>query len=212
MMNPNLKKNLCGLAVALALGAAPLGAAQAQTGAAGVPCPMTGHGPGAGMGPGMMGMGGMGMMGGGMMDMMMGGGGMGMMGGGMMGMGPLGMLDLTAEQRAKINKLTDEHRRKDWDTLGKIMDEQAKLRDLYAADTPDPKKIGAVYGGIARYRQQMIEANVELQNAIEATLTREQREELKQMRRGGMPGMGMGMGRGQGPGGQRGMPGPGMMR
>ncbi len=146
---------------------------------------------------------GMGMMGGGMMDMM--DGGCPMMGG--QGMGPIGMLDLTDEQRTQINKLTDEHRRKDWDTMGKIMDEQAKLRDLYAADTPDPKKVGAVYGSIAKYRQQMIEANVTLQNSIEATLTKEQRERLKQARRGGM---GMGMGRGMGHGGQGPMD-PGMM-
>jgi Spy/CpxP family protein refolding chaperone len=107
-------------------------------------------------------------------------------------MGPVGMLDLTAEQRAKINKLQDENRRKDWEIAGKIMDEQAKLRDLYAVDTPDPKKVGAVYGNIAKHRQQMIEADVALQNSIQATLTKEQREQLKQMRRGMRSGMGSG--------------------
>jgi len=159
---------------------------------------------GYGMGPG----GGMGMMGGGMMDMMMGGsgGGMGMMGGGMMGgMGPLGMLDLSDEQRGKIEKIQDDTRRKNWDTYGKIMDEQSKLRDLYSGETVDPKKVGAVYGGISKLQQQVIEANVEAHNRVQAVLTKEQKEQLKQWSRGGMGGRGM-----MGPGGRGGY-GPGNM-
>jgi Spy/CpxP family protein refolding chaperone len=152
---------------------------------------------GYGMGPG----GGMGMMGGGMMDMMMGGGPGGM---GMMGMGPVWMLDLSNEQRDKIEKIHDDARRKNWDTWGKIMDEQAKLRDLYAAETVDPKKAGAVYAGIARLQQQVIESSVEAHNRVQAVLTKEQKEQLRQWRRGGMGGRG-----GYGPGGM-GM-GPGMM-
>ncbi|MEW6330427.1 MAG: Spy/CpxP family protein refolding chaperone [Pseudomonadota bacterium] len=174
---------------------------------------------GYGMGPG----GGMGMMGGGMMDMMMGGGpgGMGMMGGGgmmgmgpgmgMMGMGPVWMLDLSDEQRDKIEKIQDDARRKNWDTYGKIMDEQAKLRDLYTGDTVDPKKVGATYAGIAKLHQQVIESGVETHNRVQAVLTKEQKEQLRQWRRGGMGSgmMGPGGRGGYGPGGM-GM-GPGMM-
>ncbi|MEW6330499.1 MAG: Spy/CpxP family protein refolding chaperone [Pseudomonadota bacterium] len=178
------------------------------------------------MQPGQMGGGGMGMMGGGMMDMMMGGGpgggmgmmgmggpGMGMMGGGMMGgMGPVWMLDLSDEQRDKIEKIQDDTRRKNWDTYGKIMDEQAKLRDLYTGETVDPKKVGAAYAGIAKLQQQVIESGVEAHNRVQAVLTKEQKEQLRQWRRGGMGGRGMmgpgGRG-GYGPGGM-GM-GPGMM-
>ncbi len=176
-----------------------------------------GMGPGMGMmgmgpGMGMMGMGGgmgmgPGMMGGGMMGGMMGmGPGMGMMGMGGMGMGPLAMLNLSDEQRGKINKIQDELRKKNWDTQGKILEESAKLRDLYDTDAPDPKKISAVYERIFALKRQMIEANIEAHNKVRAVLTKEQQEQLKQMRRGGM-GMGMGMG-GYGP---RGMPGPGTM-
>lgn len=168
-----------------------------------------GMGMGQGAGGGMCGGGGMGggMMGG-MGGGMMGGGGMGsgMMGmGGMTGsgMGMLGMLDLTDEQRAKINKIHDEHRRKDWDLLGKMQDEQAKLRDLFDADTPDPKKIGAVYGALGRLQQQMVESGVEAWNRVQEVLTKEQRDEFKQMRRGGPGPRG---GYGQGP-----MPHGGMM-
>jgi Spy/CpxP family protein refolding chaperone len=158
-------------------------------------------GPGM-MGPGMGGMMGM-MMGGGMGPGMM-GMGPGMMGGGMMGMGPFAMLNLSDEQRAKINKIQDELHKKNWDTQGKIMEENTKLRDLYDVDTPDPKKIGAVYERIYALKRQTIEASVEAHNKMRAVLTKEQQDQLKQMRRGG-PGMG-------GPGmmrGPRGM-GPGM--
>jgi Spy/CpxP family protein refolding chaperone len=156
-----------------------------------------GMGPGGGMGMGMMGMGGSGM--------------------GMMGMGPVSMLDLSDDQRDKIEKIQDDTRRKNWDTYGKIMDEQSKLRDLYAGETVDPKKVGAVYGGIAKLQQQVIEASVEAHNRVQAVLTKEQKEQLKQWSRGGMGGRGMmgpggrgGYGPGNRPSGGMGM-GPGMM-
>lgn len=168
---------------------------------------MGGMGPGGGMG--MMGMGGpgMGMMGGGMM------GGMGMGPGG--GMGSVWMLDLTDEQRGKIEKIYDDVRRKNWDTYGKIMDEQSKLRDLYSGETVDAKKAGAVYGNIARLQQQAFETGIEAHNRVQAVLTKEQKEQLRQWSRGGMGGRGM-----MGPGGRggygsgnmpRGGMGPGMM-
>jgi Spy/CpxP family protein refolding chaperone len=173
---------------------------------------MKGGGPGGGMG--MMGMGGSGMgmgMGGGMGMGMMGMGGTGM---GMMGMGPVSMLDLSDEQRDKIEKIHDDVRRKNWDTYGKIMDEQSKLRDLYSGEIVDAKKVGAVYGSISKMHQQVIEANVEAHNRVQAVLTKEQKEQLKQWSRGGMGGRGMmghgGYGPGNKPSGGMDM-GPGMM-
>ncbi len=139
---------------------------------------------GGGMGRGMMG------------DGMMGGMGMGMMGG--MHGAPFDMLDLTTEQRTKINKIHDELRRKNWDALGKIQDEEAKLRDLYAVDKRDPKAIGAVYGSIYALKRQMIEAGIDAHNRMEALLTDAQRAQLKQMRSSMGPG-------------RRGMMGPGGM-
>ncbi len=159
-------------------------------------------------GAGMMGPG---MMGGGMMDMMMGGGMMGggmgpgmMMGGG--GMGMMGMLNLTDEQRGKIRKIEDEQRKKSRDLYGKIEDESVKLRDLYDTDTPDARKIGAVYDKIFDLKREAIVASIEAQNKARAVLTKEQQEQLKSFRRGGM-GMGGYGQRGMGPG----MMGPGMM-
>jgi len=145
-----------------------------------------------------------GMMGGGM------GMGPGMMGGGMgmMGMGPYNMLDLTDDQRSKINKLQDGERRKHWETMGKIMDEQTRLRDLYQADKRDTQAILKVQDQVNQHQRKMLELHLNTQNQIEAVLTKEQREQLKSFRRGGYgPGMMMGPG-GMGPGNM----GRGMMR
>lgn len=154
--------------------------------------------PGGGMG--MMGMGG----GMGMMDTMMGGsggmmgpgmmGGMGMMGMGpgmMGGMGPLGMLDLSDEQRGKLDKIQDESRRKHWDLMGKVMDESAKLRDLYREETLDAKKIGTVYDRIFKLQREAIDVGIDALNKTHAVLTKEQRDEWRRLKRG-MP-MGPGM-------------------
>ena len=112
------------------------------------------------------------------------------------------MLDLTPEQRTKINKIHDELRRKNWEALGKVHDEEAKLRDLYAADKRDPKAIGAVYGSIYTLKRQMIEAGIDAHNRMEALLSDAQRAQLKQM----CSGMGPGARGMMGPGGmQRGM-------
>jgi Spy/CpxP family protein refolding chaperone len=148
---------------------------------------------GMGMGPGMMG-------GSGMMGM-----GAGMMGGGMMGLHGLNMLDLGDEQRGKINAIHDKLRKQHWEVMGKMMDEHNALRDLYDAETLDGKKIGAAYDRIFKLKRQMIDTGIKAHNDAVAVLTKEQREQLKQLRRGrGMGGPGMG---GRGPMGQGGMMG-----
>ncbi len=111
---------------------------------------------------------------------------MGMMGGhGMMLESPrihmVRALDLTDEQRSKINKLSDELQHKNWERMGAIRDESAKLRDLYEADKRDPRQIGAEYQKIFDLKRQMIEAMVDTQNRIEALLTPDQMRQLKAM-------------------------------
>ncbi len=137
------------------------------------------------------------------MGMMGGGGGMGfgdgasmgMMDGynrGMMGLGPISMLDLTPDQRSKLNKIRYDLRKQHWAIMGKIIDEQAKLSDLYAADKPDPKKIGAVYGGIFDLRRQMIETQIDAMNRAKDILNKDQLNKLKQLQQ--YRGMGAGGG------------------
>lgn len=135
-----------------------------------------------GMGSGMGMMGGQGMMG------MMGGMGMDMMGGGgmmdSMGTTPFPMLDLTEQQRTRINKIQRSLRKKNWSTMDKIMDEKDRLRDLNAMEKRNPRKIGAVYGRIFNFKRQMIETTITANNQKEAVLTKEQYKQLKQSRRG----------------------------
>jgi Spy/CpxP family protein refolding chaperone len=174
-----------------------------------------GYGRGYDMGPGMMGYGGYGYgMGPGMMgpgygmgyDMgpgMMGYGGYGYgTGPGMMGTGPIWMLNLNAAQRSKIAQIQNNAHKKNWALMGQMIDQQGALEQLYATDTPDPKKVGEVYGKIFQLRRQMIENGVEARNQMLAVLTKEQRQQLDQFWAGG------GVGR---PGGPRG-PYPGMGR
>lgn len=112
-----------------------------------------------------------GMMGGGMMSG-------GMMGG--MGLGPLQALDLDEQQQTRINQIRDETRRKNRETMGKLMDEQARLRD--------PATIGKQSMKMADLRRQLLEASIESHNRIEALLSKEQRDQLRSYRRGWMMG------------------------
>lgn len=141
-------------------------------------------------GPGMMGGYGGGMMGAygpGMMrgygHGMMGSHGPGMMGGyghGMM-MG-IWSLNLSKEQRAKVNRISDDMRRKHWELMGRMQEQSSSLRNLYEADKWDAKEIGKAYQGIYDLKRQMIESSVETHNRINAILTKEQREELRKSR------------------------------
>ncbi len=140
------------------------------------------------------------MMGGqGMMEMMGGKGMMGMMSGkgmmggsGMMGMmGGLRALDLSEEQRRDVNAEHDRLRKKHWETMGQIMDQQSKLRDVLSADRPDPTTVGQVYGKIFDLRRQMIETGIESRNTVRDLLSEEQVTQLKQHQQSkGMMGQG----------------------
>lgn len=156
---------------------------------------LPGQGMGYGMGPEMMGD--YGMMGPGMM------GGHSMMGPGITdlpGMGPGRMyggpgagLDLSAAQRKEIADIHNGLRKQHWALRGQIIDAQAELFALYADETPDPKKIGAVYGKIFDLKRQMIESAIDARNRHLAVLTAEQREQLRENLYGWGGGYGPGM-------------------
>jgi Spy/CpxP family protein refolding chaperone len=126
---------------------------------------------GWGDGPGMMGY----------------GAGRGMMRGYGYGMGPgammpdawAGGLDLSDEQRAKIHQIQDETRKRHWALMGSMMDQQAKLRDLYEAPQRDNAAIDSTYQAIEGMRQQMIDSSAEAHKRIEAVLTKKQLEQLR---------------------------------
>jgi len=105
---------------------------------------------------------------------------------GMMGMHMFAALDLTDEQRAKIARIFEDARRKNWDAMGKVMDESAALRDLYNAPTHDVAAIGRQTVKIAELRRPIIEAMVTAHDQIEALLTTEQKGRLRSFHHGWM--------------------------
>ncbi len=140
------------------------------------PGPRGGYGPGGGYGMGM----GPGMMGGMMGPGMMGGYGPGIgMGPGMMGYGPLGALNLTEDQRKKIEGIHEEVRRKQWDLMGKMMEERQKLAALFWAEKRDNKAIQEQYKKLQDLRQQHLQLRLEAHDKLEGVLTKEQKEQLK---------------------------------
>lgn len=155
------------------VGIAVASAALAQSPAS----PPRGAGPWGG--PGMMGGwgGGAGMMGYGPGRGMMRGYGMGP--GAMMSDAWAGGLDLSEEQRTKIHQIQDETRKRHWTLMGSMLDQQAKLRDLYEAPQRDTAAIDSTYKAIDGMRQQMIDSSADARKRIEAVLTKKQLDQLR---------------------------------
>ena len=154
--------------------------------------PRPGYGPGYGMGPGMMGGGyggsyGPGMMGGygpgyGMGPRQLGGGygpdygmGSGMMNSYGTGTDP----DLSAEQRGKIAKIQNEVRRKHWELMGKMQDEQAQMNEQYYSENRDDAALSASNRKMSDLRHEMFDLSLSAEKRIDAVLTQEQRKKQK---------------------------------
>ena len=110
-----------------------------------------------------------------------------MLGGGHMGMmGKFKGLDLSDEQKAKMSEIQYKLRKKHWEIMGPMIDQQAKLHKAYAGGRPDPAAVGAVYGKIFDLKRQMIEARLAARNNAMDVLTEEQLARMKMMKhRGG---------------------------
>jgi len=170
------------LGAAILIGGAVVGAsalADPEQGAYGHgmgPGMMGGYGAGYGMGPGMMGGYGADY---GMGPGMMGGYGAGYgMGPGMMGYGSRADLNLTAEQRGKIAKIENDVRRKHWELMGKMQDEQSLMNELDHSDQRDDAALSKSYRNISELRHQMFDISLSARRQIDAVLTKEQREKL----------------------------------
>lgn len=130
-----------------------------------------------GMGPGMMGGYGPGS---GMNPEMMGGYGPGYgMGSGMMRWGNFRELNLSAEQQSRISQVRQEVRTKQWAIMGKMMDAQDKLQELFDTDKQDSAAINDQYKAIDDLRRQMVDNSVDAHNRINGILTKEQIEKLR---------------------------------
>jgi Spy/CpxP family protein refolding chaperone len=134
----------------------------------GGPGPGSGPGPGPGYGYGMMGGPGGGW---GMGPGMMGGpyGGWGMGPGMMGGMWGLDRLDLSVEQRSKIDTILAEERRKHWDLMRNMPE---------PGETLDDKGERSRYEAMAALHRQMFESHLEARRRILEVLTPAQRAQL----------------------------------
>ena len=147
-----MKRTLIGAAVAAA-------AILAATAGAQGPGMMGGYGPGYGMGPGMMGGYGPGY-----------GMGPGMMGGYWRG---YGALNLTEEQRDKIDSIQEDLSRKQWELMGRMHSQSYRFGD---SDDAAARK---AYQEMAAAHKEMFETMLDARKRIDSVLTPEQRKELR---------------------------------
>lgn len=120
--------------------------------------------------------------------------------GGGPGLAAIERLGLSDAQRARVNGILDAHRKKDWPIFGQIVDDRAKLRDLYSASQPDPGAIGAAYADLGKHQQEIAQDQVQAMNEIRLVLTPEQRAQFDRWR-GATAGSGGGGASGAGGGG-----------
>ena len=147
---------------------------------------MDGHGMGMMGGQGMDGHG-MGMMGGQGMD----GHGMGMMGGMQGGMGSDFQLNLSDEQKAEMGKIRGEILPLMGELRGKMQANHEQLQDLYQSGATDQTAITTLADQKGDLIAEMIKLRSSHQARMEALLSEEQREQMRQRHQGmGMMGMG----------------------
>lgn len=131
------------------------------------PAMMDGYESNYGMGPGMMG------------NYRSGYG----MGPGMMGSyGAVADLNLSTEQRGKIAKIQNDIRRKHWELMGNMQDEQSQMNELYYAENRDEAALSKSYRKMSELRHQMFDSSLDAQRQIDVVLTKEQRDKLKRGR------------------------------
>lgn len=177
-MNVKLRKFAM---VATVLAAAAMGATAIAQGPGYGPG-MTGGGPG--YGPGMMGGGGPGYGSG--YGPGMRGGGPGFGPGQGRGYGPgaslIDSLDLTDEQREKIQAIQEGNRQKNWTSMGQLRSEMFALRRLYYAEKVDANAVTEQQKKVDDLRRLMLKSRLESHNQAEAVLTPEQRKQFRQFR------------------------------
>jgi Spy/CpxP family protein refolding chaperone len=104
--------------------------------------------------------------------------GPGMMGG--INPAALAGLDLTEEQRGKVTEIQRDLKRKLWSLMGSLRELRWKLQDAMMAREIDADAARKTYDAMAAHRKEMFEAGLDARKRIEAVLTKEQLEQLKQ--------------------------------
>jgi len=84
-------------------------------------------------------------------------------------------LNLTDDQKQKIEKLQFDHQKKVLGLKNQLGEKRAKLRTLTTADTPDTKAINALVDEMGALKTQLMKERVNMQLSIRALLTDEQK-------------------------------------
>ena len=117
-------------------------------------------------------------------------------------MGMLRQLNLTDDQRTKIQSLMEQHRQATQDGAQKVRDLQQQLKNAIFADS-GPADTADLQRQIAALEAQLESGRVGLEKQIAAVLTADQRKQVRDMPGPGfgpMMGRGRGRGMGRGPG------------
>jgi Spy/CpxP family protein refolding chaperone len=120
-------------------------------------------------------------------------------------------LNLTAEQKAKVDDLRVAYLKETKTLQDKMHSKRGDLRLLWLEKTPDQEKIAATQKEIRSLRDQIQDKRTAYRLEVNKVLTPEQQAQFSSACPGGGYGPGMGKGAGRGPGYGPGYgPGPGM--
>ena len=142
-------------------------------------------------GPGMMGRGyghrmmghgyGPGMMRSGYGHEMMGRGyGPGMMQGFSFGPKAMASLNLSSDQRHKIDQIQEQNFRKQQQLRIHLYEDMVHMHKLMASDNPDTNTVGQTYKSIAKARKKLFHARLEMSKSLKSVLTPAQQKTLRE--------------------------------
>lgn len=89
------------------------------------------------------------------------------------------VLGLNEDQRAKIGRIFEDTRRKNWDVIGQIQSERYKLREMMRGDKVDANAAVAQKRKVDELQLKLMQARLEARNQTFALLTPEQREKAR---------------------------------
>ncbi len=92
-------------------------------------------------------------------------------------------LELSDEQKDKIEKIHANAADTQWNLAGNIFSAGGKLHELLASEAPDRGAVQSAYKALSDLRLQQLEASLDMRAKIDAVLTKEQREWLQTWRR-----------------------------
>lgn len=100
------------------------------------------------------------------------------------GMGPGMMrgywgLDLSAEQRKKIEQIQDETAKARWQLMGTIHQKGFHMDGMFGRVEFDEQEARKAFQAMADAHKEMFELSLEARKRIDAVLTKEQREKLR---------------------------------